>query len=68
MSRINKQRSPLTDAMEYYDAEMTREEYVATNYMGEVPDVIPADVEATFPKQFRRATLSETPPASASIQ
>jgi hypothetical protein len=54
--------------MEYYGAEMTREEYVATNYMGEVPDAIPADVEATFPEHFRRATFVETPPVSESVQ
>ena len=53
---------------ESYDAEMTREEHVATNYVGEAPDDIPADVEATFLVQFRRRTLSETPPASARIQ
>ncbi len=59
MTRINKQSSPLTDVMEYYDAEMTREEYVATNYLGTVPDTIPADVEDGWPEQFRRATLLE---------
>jgi len=58
MSRqVRRQSSPLTDVMEYYDADMTREEYVATNYVGEALDAIPADVEATFPRQFRRATL-----------
>jgi hypothetical protein len=50
------------------DAEMTREEHVPTNYVGEAPDDIPADVEATFLAQFRRRTLSETPPAPAKIQ
>jgi hypothetical protein len=50
------------------DAEMTREEQVPTNYVGEAPDDIPADVEATFLAQFRRRTLSETPPAPAKIQ
>ena len=69
MSRhVRRESSPLTDAMEYYDAEITREEFVATNYMGEVPDAIPADVEATFPVQFRRATLLETPLASDKFQ
>jgi hypothetical protein len=49
--------------MEYYGAEMTREEYIQTNYLGEVgPDTaIPAEVEETFPEQFRRSTLVETP-------
>lgn len=67
---VRKESSPLTDAMEYYGAEMTRDEYVATNYVGEVQphDAIPADVEATFPVQFRRETLLETPPASDKVQ
>lgn len=57
-----KDSSPLTDLMEYYDAEMTREEYILTSYLGEVrrDDLIPFDIEATFPEQFRRATLIET--------
>jgi hypothetical protein len=56
--------------MEYYGAEMTREEYIQTNYLGEVgPDTaIPAEVEETFPEQFRRSTLLETAAASAKLQ
>jgi hypothetical protein len=54
------QDSPVLAVMEYYDAEMTREEYVKTNYLGEVGPVVPAAVEATFPEQFRLATLVET--------
>ena len=65
---VRKESSPLIDVMEYYDAEMTREEYVATNYVGEVPDGIPADIETTLPAQFRRVTLLETPPASDKVQ
>ncbi|HTC49279.1 MAG TPA: hypothetical protein VK722_18300 [Candidatus Aquilonibacter sp.] len=70
MSQIRKESSPLTDVMEYYDAEMTRDEYVLTNFVGEVePDAfIPVDVEATFPAQFRRRTLLDTPSASNSVQ
>lgn len=64
------QDSAVLALMEYYGAEMTREEYILTNYLGEVgPDeAIPADVEATFPEQFRRETLLETPPASEKVQ
>jgi hypothetical protein len=64
------QDSAVLAVMEYYGAEMTREEYILTNYLGAVDpdDPIPADVEATFPEQFRRATLLETPPASDNIQ
>jgi hypothetical protein len=67
---VKKESSPLTDVMEYYDAEMTREEYVLTNFVGTVqPDkYIPVDVEATFPKQFRCRTLLDTPPASEELQ
>jgi hypothetical protein len=70
MTRINKQNSPLTDVMEYYDAEMTRDEYVLTNFVGEVAQdsFIPLDVEATFPVQFKRRTLLDTPSASNSAQ
>jgi hypothetical protein len=70
MSQIRKESSPLTDVMEYYDAEMTRDEYVLANLVGEVAQdsFIPVDVEATFPAQFRRRTLSETRPASDKVQ
>jgi hypothetical protein len=69
MSQIRKESSPLTDVMEYYDAEMTRDEYVLTNFVGEVePDAfIPVDVEATFPSQFRRTTLLNTRPVSDGV-
>jgi hypothetical protein len=64
------QESAVLAVMEYYDAEMTREEYVLTNYLGAVtPDEdIPASVEATFPEQFRRATLLDRRPASDRAQ
>ena len=65
---MKKESSPLTDAMEYYEDDMTRENYVATNYLGEPDDCIPVDVEATFPSQFRRSTLLETPAASEWLQ
>jgi hypothetical protein len=67
---MRKHRSPLTDVMEYYEDDVTRENYVATNYFGSVGphDTIPAAVESTFPAQFRRSTLLETKPASDRIQ
>jgi hypothetical protein len=65
---MKKESSPLTDAMEYYEDDMTRENYVATNYLGEPDDCIPVDVEATFPAQFRPRTLLDTPSASNSVQ
>jgi hypothetical protein len=71
MSRqVRKQSSPLTDAMEYYDAEMTREEYIQTNYLGGVApgDDIFENVEGDWPEQFRRTCLLDTAPASDKIQ
>jgi hypothetical protein len=65
---MKKESSPLTDVMEFYGVEMTREEYIATNYLGEPDDCIPVDVEATFPSQFRRSTLLETPAESEWLQ
>ncbi len=64
------QDSPLLAVMEHYGVEKTRDEYIKLNYIGEVdPDEeIPADVEETFPKQFRRKTLIETPPISERVQ
>ncbi len=68
--QVRKENTPLTDLMEFYDDEMTREKYIKTNFVGEVgPDyAIPADVQESFPVQFRHATLLETPPASDSVQ
>lgn len=67
---LDEQGSPVLAAMEYYDAEMTREEYVRTNYVGEVgpSDHIPTDVEATFPAQFRRKALLDSPSVSVRLQ
>jgi hypothetical protein len=64
------QESAVLAVMEYYDAEMTREEYVLTNYLGAVTpeEDITAAVEATFPEQFRRKTLLDTQPASDRAQ
>jgi hypothetical protein len=46
--------SPVRDAMDYYEDEMTRENYIATNYVGSVgpDDTIPGDVEDGWPMQF----------------
>lgn len=68
--QVRKESSSLTDAMEAYEDEMTRENYIATNFLGEVgpDDEIPADVEEAFPEQFRRATLLKTPSASDRVQ
>jgi hypothetical protein len=40
--------------MEYYDAPLTREEFLQTHFMGDVPETIDAEVEAEFPPEFRR--------------
>ena len=67
---LDGQDSPVLALREYYAAEITRDEYIKTNYLGEVgPNTaISADVEVTFPEQFRRSTLIETPPVSAKPQ
>jgi hypothetical protein len=64
------QDSPILAVLKYYGAPLTRQEYLAVAYLGKVdPDEeIPADVEETFPEQFRRKTLVETPPVSEKIQ
>jgi hypothetical protein len=64
------QDSPVLAVLKHYGSPLTREEYLAVSYLGTVSpeEEIPEDVEETFPEQFRRVTLLETPPASAKIQ
>ena len=66
---LEGQDSPVLAVLRHYGSPLTREEYLAVSYLGEVdPDEeIPEDVEETFPEQFRRVTLLETPPASDRI-
>jgi hypothetical protein len=67
---MDRQDSPVLALMEYYGAEMTRDEYLATNCLGGVESggTIPDHIEETLPEQFRRATLSETPSATEEVQ
>jgi hypothetical protein len=67
---MDGQNSPILAVMECYDVEMTREEYILTNYVGAVTpeEDIPAAVEATFPEQFRRRTLLDAQPAPEGVQ
>jgi hypothetical protein len=64
------QDSPVLAVLKHYGSPLTRDEYLAVSYLGEVdPDEeIPDDVEETFPEQFRRKTLIDTPPVSEKIQ
>lgn len=64
------QDSPVLAVLRHYGSPETREEYLAVSYLGEVDpeDEIPVEVEKTFPEQFRRKTLIETPPASEKVQ
>jgi hypothetical protein len=64
------QDSPVLAVMKYYGSPLTRDEYLAVSYLGEVDpeEEIPVAVEETFPEQFRRVTLVETPPASEKLQ
>jgi hypothetical protein len=67
---LESQDSPVLAVLKHYGSPLTREEYLAVSYLGEVdPDEeIPDDVEETFPEQFRRVTLRDTPPVSEKIQ
>jgi hypothetical protein len=68
---LDGQNSAVLAAMRYYDDEITRENFILTNYpFGEVgpDDDISEEVEEDWPEQFRRATLIETPPASEKVQ
>jgi hypothetical protein len=62
--------SPVRDAMDYYEDEMTRENYIATTYVGSVgpDDTIPGDVEDGWPMQFRRKALLHADLVSGKIQ
>jgi hypothetical protein len=64
------QHSPVLAVLKYYGSPLTRDEYLAVSYFGKVSpeDEIPADVEETFPEQFRRATLLDTPAVSKKVQ
>jgi hypothetical protein len=70
VEEMDGQDSPCLTAMKYYGVPLTRDEYIGFCYMGEVAphETIPAEVEETFPEQFRRKTLIETPPVSHEIQ
>lgn len=67
---LEGQDSPVLAVLKYYGSPLTREEYLAVSYLGEVDseDEIPIEVEETFPEQFRRKFLSDTPPASEKAQ
>jgi hypothetical protein len=67
---LEGQDSPVLAVLKYYGSPLTRDEYLAVSYLGKVgpEDKIPADVEETFPEQFRRVTLLENPPASEEVQ
>jgi hypothetical protein len=70
VEEMDGQDSPVLAVLKYYGSPQTREEYLAVSYLGEVhPDEeIPDDVEKTFPEQFRRVTLLETPSVSDKVQ
>ncbi len=67
---LEGQDSPVLAVMKYYGSPLTREEYLAVAYLGEVDpeEEIPEDVEETFPEQFRHKTLLDTPLVSEKIQ
>ena len=67
---LEGQDSPVLAVLKYYGSPLTREEYIAVCYLGGVDpeEEIPVAVEETFPEQFRRKTLVETPPVSDKVQ
>ena len=70
IEELEGQDSPVLAVLKHYGSPLTREEYLAVSYLGRVSpeEEIPADVEETFPEQFRRKTLVETPPVSEKVQ
>jgi len=64
------QDSPVLAVLKHYGSPLIREEYLAVSYLGEVnpEEEIPVAVEETFPEQFRRKTLVETPSVSEKVQ
>ena len=70
VEEMEGQDSPVLAVLKYYGSPLTREEYLTVSYLGEVDpeDDIPEDIEETFPEQFRRKTLLETPSLSVKVQ
>ena len=70
IEELEGQDSPVLAVLKHYGSPLTREEYLAVSYLGEVDpeEEIPVAVEETFPEQFRRKTLIETPPVSEKVQ
>lgn len=60
LSDDEEQDSPLLAVLKHYGDPLTRDAYIEVSYLGHVsPDEeIPAAVERTFPRQFRRETLN----------
>lgn len=70
VEEMDGQDSPCLTAMKYYGVPLTRDEYIGFCYMGEVDpgEELPAEVEETFPEQFRRKTFIEMPAVSERLQ
>lgn len=60
--------SSVLAAMKHHNAPETRDEFLNFFYMGDVPEVIPAEDESEFPMQFQLATLLEMPMLSDRVQ
>jgi hypothetical protein len=55
----SKDCDPILDVMEVYGAEMTRNEYIETNWLGETdPGELPPEIEDDMPLRFKRARSS----------
>ena len=65
---LEGQDSPVLAVLKYYGSPLTRDEYLAVFYMGDVPDVIPAEDECELPDQFQLATVLEMPMLTDKVQ
>lgn len=55
--KTNSERSHVLAAMRKAGAPHNREEFLSWFYLGDVPDVIPAEDESEFPEEFQLGTL-----------
>jgi hypothetical protein len=59
---MENQDSPTLAWLSESDEPATREDFLNLYFMGDVPDTIDPEDEASFPEQFRLSTLEESDP------
>lgn len=65
--RTNSERSHVLAAMKRAGAPHNREEFLNWFYLGDVPEVIPAEDECEFPEEFQSEML-DGPPLTDKVQ